>query len=446
MKRIRYALNDGWTFYPHTEEGTEECPYPYPAETVRLPHTTKEVPLHYFDESLYQMECVYTKDVTLPTEAVGGRILLHVDGAAHTATVSVNGKQIGKPHRSGYTAFVLDLTDVWQSGTNTILIRVDSRENQNIPPFGNVVDYMTFGGLYREVWLEIVPEQWICDVFLQPRRIADGQYELTVETALSVTENAADYKVVHRIFREEDTESFELTDAKIQSADASQYTISQITQTLTGVQEWSIEAPTLYVCTTFLYQNDQVVDYTTETFGFREALFRADGFYLNDKKVKLRGLNRHQSYPYVGYAMPKRMQEMDAEILKSELSCNSVRTSHYPQSQHFIRRCDEIGLLVMTEIPGWQHIGDEKWKAQAVENVAEMVKQYRNHPSIVLWGVRINESPDDDAFYQKTNEVAKALDPTRMTGGVRCIKNSHLLEDVYTYNDFFHDCSKPAIR
>ena len=125
--------------------------------------------------------------------------------------------------------------------------------------------------------------------------------------------------------------------------------------------------------------------------------------------------------------------------MKNELGVNAVRTSHYPQSRHFVERCDELGLLVFTEIPGWQHIGDEIWKKQAVENVKDMVEQYRNHPSVILWGVRINESGDDDAFYRETNRVAHELDPTRQTGGVRAHKKSSLLEDVYTYNDFSHN-------
>lgn len=175
------------------------------------------------------------------------------------------------------------------------------------------------------------------------------------------------------------------------------------------------------------------------TTGFRKAEFRSDGFYLNGRKFKIRGLNRHQSYPYVGYAMPASMQRLDADILKNELGLNGVRTSHYPQSHDFLNRCDELGLLVFTEIPGWQHIGDEEWKAQAVENVRDMVLQYRNHTSIILWGVRINESKDDDLFYEQTNRVAHELDDTRLTGGVRAIRKSSLLEDVYTYNDFIHD-------
>ena len=142
--------------------------------------------------------------------------------------------------------------------------------------------------------------------------------------------------------------------------------------------------------------------------------------------------------------MPASQQRLDADVLKRELGLNIVRTSHYPQSRHFIDRCDGIGLLVFTEIPGWQHIGDEEWKKQAIKNTEEMVTQYRDHPSVILWGVRINESVDDDEFYVRTNEAAHRLDPTRQTGGVRYLKKSSLLEDVYTYNDFLHDGKAPG--
>lgn len=130
------------------------------------------------------------------------------------------------------------------------------------------------------------------------------------------------------------------------------------------------------------------------------------------KKVFLRGLNRHQSYPYIGYAAPESLQREDARIHQEELGCNAVRTSHYPQSQYFLDECDRRGLLVFTEIPGWQHIGDQPWKDQACENVREMILQNRNHPAIVLWGVRINESVDDDPFYIRTNAIAHELDPS----------------------------------
>jgi beta-galactosidase len=141
--------------------------------------------------------------------------------------------------------------------------------------------------------------------------------------------------------------------------------------------------------------------------------------------------------------MPESMQRYDVSVLL-ECGVNAVRTSHYPQSHYFIDECDRVGILVFTEIPGWQHIGDEAWQDVALENVREMVTQYRNHPSIIIWGVRINESKDAHDFYLRTNALAKELDPTRATGGVRNFKGSELIEDVYTYNDFRHDGNAPG--
>ncbi|MBZ0297218.1 MAG: glycoside hydrolase family 2 protein, partial [Anaerolineae bacterium] len=180
------------------------------------------------------------------------------------------------------------------------------------------------------------------------------------------------------------------------------------------VELWSLNNPARYGLWTEL----QLADGNTDDngafpFGFREAEFRDDGFYLNGEKINLIGLNRHQTYPYIGAAAPKRLQEKDADIIKHELGCNIVRTSHYPQSPHFLRRCDEIGLLVFEEIPGWQFIGDEDWQGISLRDVEAMIKRDRNHPSIVLWGVRINESQDNTAFYTRTNELAHQLDPTR---------------------------------
>ncbi len=142
--------------------------------------------------------------------------------------------------------------------------------------------------------------------------------------------------------------------------------------------------------------------------------------------------------PSLSWAKPCRAapQRSDANILRNKLHCNIVRTSHYPQSRHFLDACDEIGLLVLEEIPGWQHIGDQAWKDISVDNVCRMIRRDWNHPSIILWGVRINESKDDHDFYMRTNALAHKLDPTRQTGGIRYFQSSEFLEDVFTMNDF----------
>ncbi len=205
-----------------------------------------------------------------------------------------------------------------------------------------------------------------------------------------------------------------------------------ILQGLGDIELWNLARPKLYQVTARLDNGDTV----TTRMGFREATFTDKGFYLNGEHVKLRGLNRHQTYPYMGAAMPARVQARDAFILRKELKCNIVRTSHYPQSPAFLDACDELGLLVLEEIPGWQHIGDAAWQDLAVDNVDRMIRRDWNHPSIVLWGVRINESADNHEFYTRTNALAHALDDSRQTGGIRNIYGSELLEDVFTMNDF----------
>ena len=437
----RVYLNDDWKF---SEQFTEEMlgdGFDVGNMTpVRLPHTAKETPLHYFDESVYQMVSGYRRDVYIPEEWKGKRLLLTIDGAAHESEVYWNGKKIGE-HHCGYTAFTMDISDDAVYGIrNTLVVKVDSRESVNIPPFGFVIDYMTYGGLYREVWLDIKEKTYLKDVFVRGDLSGDTGRLISEITADGSGENLSVRQKIrrcgesgYRLLGE-----CEMTGTKL-----------VLDYTVESVLSWDTVHPVCYEVCTQLIRDEKVLDENVTVTGFRHAEFKADGFYLNGKKVKLRGLNRHQSYPYVGYAMPESMQRMDADILKYELGVNAVRTSHYPQSHYFIDQCDRIGLLVFMEIPGWQHIGDEAWKDQAVINVRDMVMQYRNHTSIILWGVRINESQDDDDFYRRTNAAARELDPSRPTGGVRAHKKSSLLEDVYTYNDFVHDgtnqgCEKKA--
>lgn len=437
---MRIYLNRDWNF---TEVFSEELLHDLgqgPAfQKVNIPHTCKETPFHYFDESEYQMLCGYQKKVLIPEEYKDKKLLLTFDGVGHVCEVYVNGTKAGS-HHSGYTAFTLDISEMVHYGEeNLITVKVDSRESLNVPPFGHVIDYMTYGGIYRDVYLDVKESCYMEDVFLH-----SDLKTLTAEVTLNGQENGLLAKF--SISRKEKDACYVLGEQKLDVKKTA------CTFAIPKVKLWRLESPTLYDIKIELFKeisNEQEVtrrllDVKTIPFGFRKAEFKKDGFYLNGKKVKIRGLNRHQSYPYVGYAMPKSMQKLDADILKHELGLNAVRTSHYPQSQYFIDRCDEIGLLVFTEMPGWQHIGDAEWKKQAFENVKEMIVQYRNHPSIILWSVRINESEDDDAFYKRTNAIAHKLDPTRQTGGVRASKKSHLFEDVYTYNDFSHDGVHPG--
>lgn len=440
----RIYINNDWKF---AEQFKEEMTQPHYDDSgmqqVRLPHTCREIPFHYFDEQMYQMVCGYRKVLLIAEEWRGKVITLTLEGAAHESEVFLNGEKIGE-HHCGYTAFSMDISAYVKFGEDNILaVRLDTRESSNIPPFGYVVDYMTYGGIYRDVYLEVKNKSHLADVFLWSE-VSLKQQKARLHAQVKLAGKKASHSLCQYIRKKGEEEYRLLGEQSVIKAgtDGSAEEMpeeEQLCFTAAGVELWNIDNPVLYEIKTQLLLGEEVEDEKVITFGFRRAVFLRSGFYLNGKRVRLRGLNRHQSYPYVGYAMPKSIQRMDADILKKELGLNAVRTSHYPQSHDFLDRCDELGLLVFTEIPGWQHIGDEAWKEQAVRNVEDMVKQYRNHTSIILWGVRINESKDDDAFYRRTNEAAHRLDPTRQTGGVRAHKKSSLLEDVYTYNDFSHD-------
>ena len=442
---MRQYLDNDWFFTENFDEKLLEKGIDSSLKAVRIPHTVKETPFHYFDESEYQMISGYKRVLSVPAEWEGKAVLLTFDGVAHDAVVYINGEEAGS-HHTGYTAFTIDISDRVKYGAdNEITVRCDSREALNTPPFGYVIDYMTYGGIYRDVYVDVKEKTYISNIFIYTK-LAE-KYKEEVEFGHSVRfcrKSNAVSKI--RIAGAAEGAKYEIRQAiRKKSAEEEEFAematkpYQEEVSFYTGcVELWDIENPALYELKTDLIQDGNVLDTRIDTIGFRQAIFRMEGFYLNGRKVKIRGLNRHQSYPYVGYAMPESMQKQDADILKNELGLNAVRTSHYPQSQYFIDRCDEIGLMVFTEIPGWQHIGDAAWKNQAVENVREMIEQYRNHPSIILWGVRINESVDDDEFYTRTNELARKLDPSRQTGGVRCYKKGSFLEDVYTYNDFSH--------
>ncbi len=446
----RISINNGWWFSPSFDEKNIGVPSVGGMEQIRIPHSVAETPFNSFSPKLYEKLSLYKKKFLTEKIWSDKKVFLTVGAAAHYAKVYLNGAFIGE-HRCGYTSFTFELTEkLLPPGNENVLdIVLDSREDsadlKNIPPFGNRIDYMTYGGIYREVCLEIRNPVYIEDVFVSTKKNRFNS-RLTV----AGLENRKGYYIKQSAFpsanapvpvgANKDEPCFEITTGVggktvLTSAVAS------------GIGLWTLEVPALYLLKTVLYDgNDLEVDSVETRFGFRDIRFDRTGFYLNEKKIKLRGLNRHQSFPYVGYAMPRNMQIEDADILKYELGLNEVRTSHYPQSQHFVDRCDEIGLLVFTEIPGWQHIGNGEWKNQAIQNVRDMVVQYRNHPSVFMWGVRINESADDDEFYERTNQAAKELDSTRPTAGVRCIKWSHFFEDVYTYNDFSHTGKNPGVE
>ena len=431
--RVIIPLNNGWLFNERSLPDSVQPNFNDRAfQRVNIPHTNKMLPMNGFDEKEYMFVSLYRKHFRLPAELKGRRIFVDFGGVMTAAKVFINGKALGE-YRGGYTPFSFELTnEINWAGDNVIAVEVDSTERKDIPPFGSLVDYLTFGGIYRDVQLRVVDPTFIENVFAKPVNPLRSDRTVNVKVFLSDHEPSPLRAEVFLLDGEKLIGTF-----PIGISAAREFSVDL--DGLSSVELWDVNRPKLYKIRVTLRDPKrklEIIDHFDTQIGFREAKFTPEGFYLNGKHLKLRGLDRHQTFPFVGQAMPARVQKRDAWILRKELKCNIVRTSHYPQSPHFLDACDEYGLLVFEEIPGWQHIGDKDWQDLSVQYVDTMIRRDWNHPSIVLWGVRINESGDNHDFYTRTNKLAHELDDSRPTGGVRYRYDSEFLEDVFTMNDF----------
>lgn len=424
----RKYLNNEWKF---TEDAETDA-----TVSVRIPHTCKEFPYHYFNESKCQMRCKYERPLFILDEWKGKTLLLTFEGAAHNAEVFINDEPVYE-HRCGYTAFTIDITNHVEYGkSNRIHVILDTRESLNIPPFGEHSDFLAYGGIYRDVYLDVKEKMHIQDVYVRTH-FPKGRAQAISRVKVANPEPAVQIRQGIRMHGSDN----DYTDVGYVSA-----TKGTMAFSMGSIRRWEPDDPVLYDLRTELLAEGKVVDTVITRVGFREAEFRKDGFYLNGKKIKLRGLCRSQAFPYVGYAMPDSMQIEDANILKNELGVNAVRAANYPQSPAFLNRCDELGLLVICEIPGSRYIGNIKWKNQELQNTKEMILQNRNHPSIILWSIRVGESEEDDDFNRRISGLARKLDPDRATTGVHRKPKEHMVEDVYAYNDFAAGLNGAACR
>ena len=407
---MKQSLNFGWSFVDHFKE---EYLKSLPKEKIEvdIPHNPVNVPYNYFNELDYQKVFTYEKVFDVEDDIENKVFILRFAGYMLLAKIYLNDEYLGE-HASGYVPVELDVTKYLKKKGNRLVVILDSHENENYPPFGYAVDYLTFAGIYREVSLFSHPRTYLTNIYISTK--VDGSISLKYDQV-----GDSNIKLSNTLFYK---------GSVVTEFDGTEYRLQE-------PKLWTLDKPRLYELKTVLTSKDGTEEYWTR-FGFREAIFKPDGFYLNGQKVKIVGLNRHQGYPIVGYAMPESMQKEDADILK-EIGLNTVRTSHYPQSEHFLDRCDEIGLMVVNEVPGWQFVSQKpEWRENFLMFLEKMILTQRNHTSLIAHGVRIDESIDDHDLYHAANELAHELDPNRQTLGVRNFKNSELLEDIYAYNDF----------
>lgn len=446
--RVTRSCNTGWLF-SSSVKGDGAAPRLNDAsfDRVTLPHTIAVVAHHAIDTSVFRKITWYRKHLFIPDSCRGLRIAIAFQAVAKAATVYCNGHLVGE-HRGAYTPFTVDITNRVSFGCmNIIAVQVDSRQRKEIPPEGRDVDYMVGAGIVRDVNIVMTNPVHVANIYA--RRDTTNPSCIAV-TARIVNEGTTESSGTMRILlvNTERTTTDSSTIPYALAAGNSQ-TVHTIIGPVHNLSLWHPDKPTLYTLHNQLFSGARCLDEYHQRIGVRSISFsKTDGICrINGQPITLRGLNRHETYPYMGRAAANRLQRRDADILKYDFGCNVVRCSHYPQDPEFLDRCDEIGLLVLEEIPGWDFVGDSAWQQVARDNLTEMVIRDRNHPAIISFGVRINQSADFRAFYTTTNRIAHTLAPSIPTHGVRMEGRGTkhgFLEDVWAQN-FFIPKEKPSL-
>jgi len=438
--QFRFSLDQNWLFggkfsADAVKPGFDDAAF----AKITLPHCVAKLSWQGWHPGQWQDVWIYRRHFSSPKEFKNRRVFLDFDGVMNTATPAINGHAL-PPHAGGYLPFHYEVTSYLKHGKNILSVAIDSRWN-SVPPDGNPkgtssVDYLEPGGIVRPVALRAVPQIFISDVFARPVDVLNSNRRIEVTCTIDaavVSEKPLQVKVEmldggRRIAGISKTLNLEKT---------GETTVALTLSDLGNVKLWDVDAPQLYqIVTTLLVGGEPLHDCRTRI-GLREARFDVDGFFLNGRRFRFMGLDRHEIFPYVGFAMPPRVMRRDAEIVRREFNCNVVRCSHYPQTEAFLDACDELGLMVWQETPGWNYLGNEAWKELVVRDVQDMVRRDRNHPAIIIWGVRVNESKNDPALYERTTAAAKALDDSRPASGSmtsHSIRGWH--EDVFALDDY----------
>ena len=442
---LAFSMNTNWLFGGQYTSGSESSFFDDSNfAPVTLPHTVTPLSWQNWDYLAWQQVWTYRRHFNgahlLDPHGPGNRILVDFDGVMVNASVAIN-DQVVSTHQGGYLPFSAELTGKVTSGDNLLAVIVDSR-CLPVPPVGAgrspfSIDFFQPGGIYRGVRLRVVPQVFLSDLFAQPADVLSSQPRVDVECAIdSAATTHATGSLLVELLDGPNQIAAQTTAVKVTSAGTSTAKLS-----LSGFGQvglWSPDNPKLYTVQATLSFPGLGSHVLTRRIGFREASFRPEGFFLNGKRLPLFGLNRHQLYPYAGMAMPARVQRKDAEILKNEFNCNMVRCSHYPQSPDFLDACDELGLLVWEEAPGWHNVSNAPaWQDLVVQNVRDMVIRDRSRPSVVIWGTRLNETPDFPRLWAATRQAARELDSSRPSAGAMAFhQDATWNEDVFAFNDY----------
>jgi beta-galactosidase len=451
-QKIRFS--DAWKFYRGDATGAQATGFNDASwTTVYLPHTVKEE-LNYRTSSIETGICWYRKSFTPSTTLAGKKVYLEFEAAMQRAQVWINGTSV-ITHLGGYTPFVVDISGYVKQGTITVVaVKLENAPSTEFPPGTPDPDFLYFGGLYRDVNMLVMDSLHITHPILANIPAGGGVFV----TYPLVSTSSATVQVKTHVLNERASAQSCIVTTSILGADGavvtsnaapavsiSSGTASTVTQTLTvsSPKLWTPNTPSLYRVRSEVSAGAgaAAIDTMSTTIGIRSIAFsKTDGLQINGTRYRLRGCNRHQAYPVIGNAVPKSGQYRDAMRIK-EFGYDFVRMSHYMQPESFVDACDKFGIASMACLPGWQYYNDaQAFRDNSVKALRDMIRVYRNHPSVIVYEAMHNESDPTAAFLNASKAAAHEEYPGNQMftcgeegGGVLDIYMSSAQHDVRSY-------------
>ena len=380
-------------------------------ETVQLPHTVRVEKLLCSGGKNYQGECWYRKTFTVKEEWQDKELFFEFDGAMQRVDAWLDGKSLGYSV-GGFLPFRLNVSGL-AAGNHVLVLRVDNSDMPDVPPGKpqGGLDFCYFGGIYRNARFIVKNKIRITSAVHEGRPAAGGLFirsfvngdkaEVRVRVSVANGETMPAETQVKLYVNGEERASGAL------SIPAKGETDGDYTFIVENPKLWSPDTPTLYTLCAKVYRGEELLDEQTERFGIRTLVFKPDGVFLNGKRLFLNGSNRHQEYPYVGFAMTDAVQKRDLQMLK-ETGIVCIRTAHYPMDKVFMDTCDELGFLCVIPTPGWQvNPNSVLFDERSYENTRRMMRLHRNRPSAMLWEPILNETDFPAYFAEKQLEIVR---------------------------------------
>ena len=435
LMRSKININSGWNYLENDTKNFTEIYNSLGWVAINLPHSWNSQDATDNNPGYRRSASWYKKDLLIPNIDSNKVYQLYFEGSNITTKVYVNGKEAGG-HIGGYIGFTIDITEFINNGNNEVLVRVDNSYNIDIIP-SQKSDFFIYGGITRDVWLQSMAKDHIDNIKISTPKVSEKSASLVVIASVKSTKKPIEFSY-----------SAQLINPKGKVVTTKKGTISSSTTTIAfndikNPELWDVNTPNLYTVSVSLLENGKVTDRVNDKVGFRWFEFKDNGpFFLNGKRVLIRGTHRHEEHAGVGAAMSNDQHRKDMESIK-EMGANFVRLAHYPQDPEIYKACDELGLLVWDELPWCRGgLGTEVWQNNTKNMLGEIINQNYNHPSIIIWslGNEMYWLPDFQGgdntekmnyFLKELNDIAHKLDPSRKTA-IRKFEDGAKIVDVFS--------------